>query len=235
MSEQEEKHFSKKTQPPSSASESEEFDENFFMFTQMFRNKAKTQADALPPSQDQVKEPEREQEFLWPAQQPGTEEFEQFEENYSTLSQSYKIQAEHRSQNDRTLTDKQQYDRFSREKADWEIGDIIDGRYEILKVVGQGGMGVVYLVYHREWDIHLAVKMPLRHFVADDALKARFLIEAQTWVDLGLHPNIVQCWYVRELGGIPRVFMDYLEGGSLRDWIKTGKVKPGEWRLFLIL
>lgn len=233
MSEQEEKHFSKKTQPPSSASESEEFDENFFMFTQMFRNKAKTQADALPPSQDQVKEPEREQEFLWPAQQPGTEEFEQFEENYSTLSQSYKIQAEHRSQNDRTLTDKQQYDRFSREKADWEIGDIIDGRYEILKVVGQGGMGVVYLVYHREWDIHLAVKMPLRHFVADDALKARFLIEAQTWVDLGLHPNIVQCWYVRELGGIPRVFMDYLEGGSLRDWIKTGKVKPGEWETIL--
>ncbi len=181
MSEQEEKHFPKKTQPPSSASESEEFDENFFHVHPDVQKQGQNLLMRFLPLRISAKEPEREQEFSWPAQQPGTEEFEQFEENYSTLSQSYKIQAEHRSQNDLTLTDKQQYDRFSREKADWEVGDIIDGRYEILKVVGQGGMGVVYLIYHREWDIHLAVKMPLRHFVADDAVKARFLVEAQTW------------------------------------------------------
>ena len=39
----------------------------------------------------------------------------------------------------------------------------------------------------------MAVKMPLLHLVANQALKARFVQEAQTWIDLGVHPNIVQC------------------------------------------
>jgi WD40 repeat protein/serine/threonine protein kinase len=121
------------------------------------------------------------------------------------------------------------------DKIDWEVGDAIDGKYEVLEILGQGGMGIVYKIYHREWDLDLAVKMPLPPLVANDVLKARFILEAQTWVHLGLHPNIVQCWYVRELGGIPRVFMDYLDGGSLKDWMIEGKVKPGEWHKILDL
>ena len=121
------------------------------------------------------------------------------------------------------------------DKLNWEIGDIIDGRYEVLDVVGQGGKGIVYKVNHLEWRLELAVKMPLGTLVADEMSKLRFIREAQTWVDLGLHPNIVQCWYVRELGGVPRVFMDYLSGGSLRDWIKQGRVRPGEWDKILDL
>jgi len=115
------------------------------------------------------------------------------------------------------------------EIVNWRIGDIIDGKYEVKDVIGKGGMGIVYKVHHRDWNIEMAVKMPLAELVSDKASKARFVREAQTWVDLGLHPNIVQCWYVRELGGVPRVFMDFMKGGSLRNWIKEGKVKPGEW------
>ena len=115
------------------------------------------------------------------------------------------------------------------DKVDWEIGDIIDGKYEVLGILGQGAMGIVYKVRHREWNLELAVKMPLVALLEKPLWKQRFVLEAQTWVDLGLHPNIVQCWYVREFGGIPRVFMDYLDGGSLRDWIAEGKVLPGEW------
>lgn len=121
------------------------------------------------------------------------------------------------------------------DKVDWEPGDVIDGKYEVLAILGQGAMGVVYKVYHREWKLELAVKMPIIALLEKSLWKQRFLLEAQTWVDLGLHPNIVQCWYVRELGGIPRVFMDYLDGGSLRDWIKKGKVLPGEWEKILDL
>jgi WD40 repeat protein/serine/threonine protein kinase len=121
------------------------------------------------------------------------------------------------------------------DKVDWEIGDIIDGRFEVTAIIGRGGMGVVYKVRHLEWKINLAVKIPLAHLVADQASKARFIREAQTWVDLGMHPNIVQCWYVRELGGIPRMFMDYVSGGSLKDWIKEGKITPGEWDKILDL
>ena len=42
------------------------------------------------------------------------------------------------------------------------------------------------------------------------------------WIDLGLHPNIVSCYYVRDLGGIPRIFMEYVPGGSLKDRISKG-------------
>lgn len=121
------------------------------------------------------------------------------------------------------------------DKVNWEIGDIIDGRYEVISVIGRGGKGIVYKVNHLEWKLELAVKMPLAHLVADDVSKTRFIREAQTWVDLGLHPNIVQCWYVRELGGIPRLFMDYIGGGSLKDWIQEGRVAPGDWERILDL
>src|SRR5262249_54131232 len=51
--------------------------------------------------------------------------------------------------------------------------------------------------------------------------------EAETWVNLGLHPHAVSCYYVRRLGGIPRVFAEYAEGGSLADWIRSGKLYEG--------
>ena len=111
----------------------------------------------------------------------------------------------------------------------WNVGDVIDGKYEVLDIAGQGGMGVVYRIRHREWNLEMAVKTPLPALVNHASAKARFLREAQFWVDLGLHPNLVQCWFVRELGGLPRVFVDYLSGGSLKDWFMDGRVKPGEY------
>lgn len=96
-------------------------------------------------------------------------------------------------------------------------------------------MGLVYRVHHLEWQIDLAIKIPLGSHVADASSTERFIREAQTWVDLGLHPNIVQCYYVRELHGMPCIFMHYMRGGSLKDWIKQGKVKQGDWKTILNL
>lgn len=117
----------------------------------------------------------------------------------------------------------------------WKIGDIIDGKYEVKGIIGRGGMGVVYRVHHRDWHLDLAVKVPLAESITDETSKARFIREAQTWVDLGLHPNIVQCWYVRELDGLPRIFMDYIDGGNLKDWLKRGTIKPGQWEMIIDL
>ena len=128
-----------------------------------------------------------------------------------------------------TLTHAPGGDSASVDRADWQIGAVVDGKYEVQAVLGHGGMGIVYKVHHREWDVDMAVKMPLASLVADEASKARFIREAQTWVELGLHPNIVQCWYVREIDGVLRLFVDFIPGGSLKDWIKQGKVRTGEW------
>jgi len=120
-------------------------------------------------------------------------------------------------------------------RTGWGIGELVDGRYEIMSTIGQGGMGVVHKVRHRDWGIDMAVKTPRKGLVNDSVLRERFIREARAWVDLGMHPNIVQCWFVREVDGQLRVFMDFVGGGSLGAWIKEGRIASGRWGLLLDL
>ncbi|GAA4520151.1 hypothetical protein GCM10023191_096660 [Actinoallomurus oryzae] len=109
----------------------------------------------------------------------------------------------------------------------WRTGQVVDGRYEVLQVHESGGMGVVYRVRHLEWDADLAVKCPRAELFRTRAQRDRFIAEAEIWVSLGLHPNVCGCHYVRVLDGIPRVFAEYVTGGSLRDWIHDRRLYAG--------
>lgn len=111
---------------------------------------------------------------------------------------------------------------------EWEVGDLILDRYEVRQKFEGGGMGMVYRVYHREWKMELAVKAPRADFFQTTEQKENFEREAETWVNLGLHPNIVSCYYVRRLGGIPRLFAEFVEGGTLDNWIRDGRLYEGE-------
>ncbi|MFJ9773939.1 WD40 repeat domain-containing serine/threonine protein kinase [Kitasatospora sp. NPDC101157] len=109
----------------------------------------------------------------------------------------------------------------------WRVGDVIEGRYEVLKVHQQGGMGLVHRVRHRAWGIDLAVKSPRPELLRDDRARERFVAEAEHWVSLGLHPHVCSCHYVRMVDGLPRVFAEYVTGGSLSDWIHDGRLYEG--------
>ena len=111
--------------------------------------------------------------------------------------------------------------------AEWKVDDIILGLYEVKQIHEGGGMGLVYRVYHRGWNTDLAVKSPRVAYFQSKAQKANFTRECETWIKLGLHPHIVSCYYVRNLGEIPRVFAEYVEGGSLREWIDSRKLYEG--------
>src|ERR1700751_3612158 len=95
----------------------------------------------------------------------------------------------------------------------WKVGDVILDRYEVKQVFTGGGMGLVYRVRHLDWNIDLAVKSPRPEFFQSRQQIENFEREAETWVNLGLHPHTVSCYYVRRLGAIPRVFIEFLEGG----------------------
>jgi predicted Zn finger-like uncharacterized protein len=109
----------------------------------------------------------------------------------------------------------------------WRVGDVILGLYEVREVFTSGGMGLVYRVRHHGWNVDLAVKCPRPQFFLNEQDKENFEREAETWVKLGLHPHTVTCHYVRRLGGIPRVFAEFVAGGSLAEWIRTRKLYAG--------
>ena len=127
---------------------------------------------------------------------------------------------------------KPQAEPFSAESGLWNVGDLILGVYEVKPIAegvphAAGGVGVVHRIYHREWDMDLAVKSPKPQFFQTEHGKKSYEQEAQTWIELGLHPNIVTCYLVRRISGIPRLFAEFVPDGSLRDWIIDGRLYHG--------
>ncbi len=102
-------------------------------------------------------------------------------------------------------------------QTDWKKGEVIEGLYEVLGSA-TGGMGKVYFVFHRLWKMMLAIKTPLAMYVTNEARLRRFMREAELWVNLGLHPNIATCYYTRVIEGLPRLFIEYVDGGTLEEW-----------------
>lgn len=119
--------------------------------------------------------------------------------------------------------------------VEWKEGEVILGVYEVKRLLGRGGMGSVYQVHHRGWDVDLAVKWPKPEAIASRRGADLFERECETWVNLGLHPNITTCYYVRRLGGVPRVFAEFIPGGNLSYWIRHGKLLHDENPLARIL
>ena len=104
----------------------------------------------------------------------------------------------------------------------WEQGQELLGEYLIEKEIGQsGGMGRVWLVKSNSTGRRFAVKQTK---LKDDKSRKAFLAELQTWIDLPEHPNIVPCRFFRTVGDEIVIFTDYIEGGSLKDWIDQGKL-----------
>lgn len=97
----------------------------------------------------------------------------------------------------------------------WRNGDLLMETYEVKARLGEGGMGVVHRVFHRGWGIDLAVKSPRSVLLENPRWIEQFEHECETWINLGPHPNSVECFYVRSLGGIPRVFVEFVSGKDL--------------------
>lgn len=86
--------------------------------------------------------------------------------------------------------------------------------YEVLEVVGRGGMGVVYRARHVRLDRPVALKMLLTGAHASRESRERFLREARMGAGLR-HPNIVQVHDMGDQDGLPYFTMEFVEGGNL--------------------
>ena len=108
-------------------------------------------------------------------------------------------------------------------------GDLILETYRVEDDAIHGGMGSVWRVHHNGWNVDLAMKRPQPKFFAEgsERRKAEFVAECEHWIDLGLHPNIVSCYYVRDISGVPSIFSEWMDGGSLKDAINSGRLYEG--------
>lgn len=91
-------------------------------------------------------------------------------------------------------------------------GDFVAGEYRVRRVFGghgKSGMGVVYLVQGRTSEEPFVLKTFQRSRANATSL-ARFKAEAETWVNIGKHPNIVQCHWVNEFDGQLYVAAEYI-------------------------
>ena len=99
------------------------------------------------------------------------------------------------------------------------------GRYRILRKLGQGGMGAVYLAHDDKLDRQVALKVP--RFGPDDGPEVleRFEREARAAATIS-HPNICPVYDVGDVGGVHFVTMAYVEGQSLSGLVQSGKPLP---------
>ncbi len=89
------------------------------------------------------------------------------------------------------------------------------GNYRIVRRLGSGGMGTVYLAEQTVIQARVALKVLHPHLARDEGLRARFYAEARA-VNLIGHPNLVRIFDICEApGGLHYFVMEYLEGRSL--------------------
>ena len=96
--------------------------------------------------------------------------------------------------------------------------------YKIVKQIGEGGMGTVYLGKHTTLDRNVAIKVLLPEFARNTEIKERFINEARTLSKLS-HQNIVTLYDFAELDGNLFLIMEYVEGLPLDDYLKQSNTK----------
>lgn len=99
------------------------------------------------------------------------------------------------------------------------VGMILGDRYELLEIVGEGGMAIVYKARCRILNRTVAVKVMKAEFVRDDNFVQRFKTEALAAASLS-HPNLVNIYDVGQQDDCYYIVMEYVQGRTLKELIE---------------
>jgi len=101
------------------------------------------------------------------------------------------------------------------------------GHYEIIKQIGVGGMGEVYLARDKELDRNVAIKILNEEFSQDESNLQRFVSEAKAASALN-HPNILTIYEFGEAKDARFIVSEYIEGKTLREIIRESRLRLPE-------
>ena len=118
--------------------------------------------------------------------------------------------------------------------ADALLGTVVDNRYEVARVIGEGGMGTVYEVRHKALGKRFALKALRKDLALDGEIAARFIQEARTAAAVS-HPGLVEITdFGRLESGQVYFVMELLEGHSLAALMRTFGPLPAERALGIV-
>lgn len=110
---------------------------------------------------------------------------------------------------------------------DQYIGRLLDNRYELLDIIGSGGMAVVYKARDLRLNRLVAVKILKDEHLEDEDFVRRFHAESETVANLS-HPNIVSVYDVSKMEGSDYIVMELLDGVTLKQYIERKHIL--NWR-----
>jgi serine/threonine protein kinase len=107
------------------------------------------------------------------------------------------------------------------------LKEATEGKYEIIRELGRGGMAVVFLGYQKSLDREVAIKVLLPLLGYDPEIVERFTREARTQGRLD-HPNIIQVYEIYNEGGLTFFTVPYISGESIRVFLQDYPQPPLE-------
>lgn len=99
------------------------------------------------------------------------------------------------------------------------IGKMLDDRYEILEVIGEGGMAIVYRALDHRLNRDVAVKIMRDEMAADEEFRRRFCTESHAVAMLS-HPNIIAVYDVSHNDNVEYIVMELVDGITLKQYIE---------------
>jgi len=112
------------------------------------------------------------------------------------------------------------------------IGKLLDNRYEILEIIGTGGMAVVYKAHCRLLNRYVAIKILKDEYAKDADFRRRFHTESQAIAKFS-HQNIVAIYDVNRSDNIEYIVMELVEGVTLKEYMsQNGKLTTSEFLHF---
>jgi len=107
------------------------------------------------------------------------------------------------------------------------------GKYDIVDVLGRGGMGLVYRAFDKQLGREVAIKTVTENFARDPEMLERFNREASR-TGILKHPNIVTVYDLGEQDGFPYIVMEYVAGEPLDKLIRSNRPIPLAFKLKII-
>src|SRR5580692_8105533 len=104
----------------------------------------------------------------------------------------------------------------------FQTGDVLGGRYEIIELLGEGGMGAVYKALDRELDRPVALKLIRPELASNPSMLARFKQELLLSRQV-THKNVIRIYDLGDAEGVKYITMEFVQGRDLRSLIQEKK------------